>query len=95
MRRGRRAARSRGPVPGAHHDAAEPRAQDDPEPQVRPLSQPRRRVVFEGPQTLLPLEGLSLRLLPAGGGAAARDGGAGRAAAAAGCGGEEGAGAGQ
>ena len=56
---------------------------------MRPLSEPRRRVVSEGPQTLLPLERLSLRLLPAGGGAAARHGGAGRAEAAAGGGGEE------
>lgn len=56
---------------------------------MRALSKPRRRVVLERPQTLLPLEGLSLRLLPAGGGAAARHGSAGRAPAAAGCGGEE------
>lgn len=57
---------------------------------MRPLSEPRRRLVSERPQTLLPLEGLSLRLLPAGGGAPARHGGAGRAEAAASCGGEDG-----
>lgn len=68
---------------------------DDPQPQMRPLPQPRRRVVFERPQTLLPLEGLPLRLLPAGGGAAARHGGAGRPEEAASGGGEEGARAGQ
>lgn len=62
---------------------------------MRPLSEPWRRFVFERPQTLLPLAGLSLRLLPAGGGAAARDGSAGRAEAAASCGGEESARAGQ
>lgn len=62
---------------------------------MRALSEPRRRFVFERAQTLLPLEGLSLRLLPAGGGAAARHGGAGRAEEAASSGGEESTGAGQ
>lgn len=56
---------------------------------MRPLSEPRRRFVFKRPQTLLPLEGLSLRLLPAGGGTTARHGCAGRAEAAASCRGEE------
>lgn len=56
---------------------------------MRPLSEPRRRFVFERPQTLLPLEGLSLCLLPAGGGAAACHGSAGRTEEAASCGGEE------
>lgn len=60
-----------------------------------PLSKPRRRFVFERPQALLPLEGLPLRVLPVGGGAAARHGRAGRAQEAAGGGGEESAGAGQ
>lgn len=62
---------------------------------MRPLSEPRRRFVSERPQTLLPLEGLSLRLLPAGGGAAARHGRTGRTEAAASSGGEEGTGAGR
>lgn len=56
---------------------------------MRPLSEPRRRFVFERPQTLLPLEGLSLCLLPAGGGASARHGSAGRTEAAASSGGED------
>lgn len=53
------------------------------------LSEPRSCFLLERPQTLLPLEGLSLRLLPAGGGAAARHGRAGRAEATASGGGEE------
>lgn len=60
-----------------------------------PLSEPRRRFVFERPQTLLPLEGLSLCLLPAGGGEAARHGSTGRTETATGCGGEESTGTGQ
>lgn len=63
--------------------------QDVPEPQMRPLSEPWSCFLLERPQTLLPLEGLSLRLLPAGGGAAARHGRAGRAEATASGGGEE------
>lgn len=62
---------------------------------MRPLSKPRRRFLSERPQTLLPLEGLPLCLLPAGGGAPARHGGAGRSQTAAGCGGETSTGAGQ
>lgn len=89
--RGRRR-ESSGPVSRAPSAEA---TQDDPEPQMRPLSEPRRRFVFERPQTLLPLEGLSLCLLPAGGGAAARHGRAGRTEAAASCGGEESSRAGQ
>lgn len=64
-------------------------AQNDPQPQMCALSEPRRSFVSERPQTLLPLAGLPLRLLPAGGGAAARHGRAGGAEAAAGGGGEE------
>lgn len=63
--------------------------QDVPEPQMRPLSEPWSCFLLERPQTLLPLEGLPLRLLPAGGGAAARHGRAGRAEATASGGGEE------
>lgn len=51
---------------------------------MRPVPQPRRGVVPEGTQALLPLEGLPVRQLPAGGGAAAGDGGAGGAEEAAG-----------
>lgn len=56
---------------------------------MRPLSEPRSCFLLERPQTLVPLEGVSLRLLPAGGGAPARHGRAGRAEAAAGGGGAE------
>lgn len=55
---------------------------------MRPVPQPRRGVVSEGTQALLPLEGLPVRQLPAGGGAAAGHGGAGGAEEAAGHGGE-------
>lgn len=51
----------------------------EPDPEVRPLPQPRGGVMPEGPQALLPLEGLSVRQLPTGGGEAAGDGGAGGA----------------
>lgn len=74
-------------VPGATTTET---TQDDPESQMRPLSKPRRRLVLERPQTLLPLEGLPVRVLPAGGGTAARDGGAGRTEEATGGGGDEG-----
>lgn len=63
--------------------------QDVPESKMRPLSEPRSCFLLERPQTLLPLEGLPLRLLPAGGGAAARHGRAGRAQATASGGVEE------
>ena len=69
--------------------AAAAAAEDDPEPQMCSLSEPRRRVVSERPQALLPLEGLPLRQLSAGGGAPARHGGASRPAATASGGGEE------
>lgn len=63
----------------------------EPHTQVRPLPQSRRGVLPEGTQALLPLEGLSVRQLPAGGGEAAGDGGAGGPEETASHGGETGA----
>lgn len=67
---GRRQAGPQQPVSGGPEEA-------EPHTEVRPLPQPRRGVLPEGTQALLPLEGLPVRQLPAGGGETAGDGGAG------------------